>query len=94
MIQNRKFCIKIKNIPQEGHKGVFHNGNKKQEFFIMINKNKLKALIRKIGKRPSKEAVEKINKLLDQKAKEIINRAKRKTDFSGRKTIIKEDIEE
>ena len=94
MIQNRKFCIKIKNINQEGHKGVFHNGNKKQEFFIMINKNKLKALIRKIGKRPSKEAVEKINKLLGQKANAIINRAKRKADFSGRKTIIKKDIEE
>ena len=60
----------------------------------MINKNKLKKAIRKIGKRPSKEAIEKINKILESNAREIINKAKRRADFSGRKTIIKEDIEE
>ncbi|MEK6823786.1 MAG: histone-like protein [Nanoarchaeota archaeon] len=60
----------------------------------MINKNKIKDAIRKIGKRPSKEAVEKINKILKLEAERIINRAKLKADFSGRKTIISEDLEE
>jgi len=65
-----------------------------RKFNKMINKNKLKKAIRKIGKRPSKEAIEKINKILESNAREIINKAKRRADFSGRKTIIKEDIEE
>ena len=60
----------------------------------MINKNKIKTIVRKVGKRPSKEAVEKIKKILELEAEKIINRAKRKADFSGRKTIIGEDIEE
>ena len=60
----------------------------------MINKNKIKDAIRKIVKRPSKEAVEKINKILKLEAERIINRAKLKADFSGRKTIISEDLEE
>lgn len=60
----------------------------------MINKNRIKTAIRKIGKRPSKEAVEKINLILELEAEKIINRAKLKADFSGRKTIISEDLEE
>lgn len=60
----------------------------------MINKNKIKIAIRKIGKRPSKEAVKKIEKILELEARKIINSAKIKADFSGRKTIISEDIEE
>lgn len=60
----------------------------------MINKSKIKIAIRKIGKKPSKEAVEKINKILELEAERIISFAKRRADFSGRKTIISEDIEE
>jgi len=59
----------------------------------MTNLKRIKELIRKSGKRPSKEAIEKIKEILEEKIKEILEHAKRKADFAGRKTILKEDIE-
>ena len=58
----------------------------------MIHKKKIKEVIKKTGKRASREAILTIDKILEKQAKEIIEKAKRKADFAGRKTILKEDL--
>ncbi len=59
----------------------------------MIHKKKIAEAIKKTGKRASKEAVLAIEKILKKQVEEIIEKAKRKADFAGRKTILKEDLE-
>ena len=59
----------------------------------MIHKKKIAEAIKKIGKRASKEAILEIDRILKKKVGEIIEKAKRKADFAGRKTILKEDLE-
>jgi len=59
----------------------------------MIHKKKIIEAIKKTGKRASMEAVLTIDKILEKQVEEIIEKAKRKADFAGRKTILKEDLE-
>ena len=58
----------------------------------MIQKKKVEELIRKFGKRPSKGAISELDKTLEKQVKGIIERAKRKADFAGRKTLLREDV--
>ena len=61
--------------------------------YKIIHKKKVVEAIKKTGKKASKEAVVKIDKILDEKVREIVLKAKRKADFAGRKTILKEDLD-
>ena len=50
-------------------------------------------ILRENGKRASPEAALALGKYLDNKLKSIVARAGKEADYSGRKTIIAEDIE-
>ena len=58
----------------------------------MMNKN-IKKFVEKEKKKIGKEAMKKINLILIQNLQEIIRKATKNADFSGRKTIKPEDIE-
>ncbi|HIJ14356.1 TPA: hypothetical protein HA371_06435 [Candidatus Woesearchaeota archaeon] len=59
----------------------------------MLKKNTLIRMIRKSRKRASPEAALALGKYLDKEIKAIIVKAAKEADYSGRKTIIKEDID-
>ncbi len=60
----------------------------------MIKRAKIKELAKKQGKKLSEKAEAEIDKLLEKNAEEIVKRASRKASFSGRKIIMKEDLED
>jgi DNA-binding protein len=60
---------------------------------MMLTLQPLRRLFQKTGaKRVSDDAAQELGKILENKAKDIVLEAKRLSEYSGRRTIMKRDV--
>lgn len=60
---------------------------------MMLTLQPLRRLFQKAGaKRVSDDAAQELGKILENKAKDVVLEAKRLSEYSGRRTIMKRDI--